>query len=123
MMSRSRLIKLVLLLLVLVPVGALLHRYLPQHHVVRLVGTEVRRIDLDGRPGGRMRRLGGARGGGCGRGARVGDGHIVLQRESSPGPPSAGCGNRGQWNCACSVEPARARVALSGLSAVDTTSK
>jgi hypothetical protein len=30
---------------------------------------------------------------------------------------------RGQWNWAVSVEPARARVALSGLSAVETTSK
>lgn len=29
----------------------------------------------------------------------------------------------GQWNWAVSVEPARARVALSGLSAVETTSK
>ncbi len=28
-----------------------------------------------------------------------------------------------QWNWAVSVEPARARVALSGLSAVETTSK
>ena len=55
MMSRSRLIKLAVLLLILAPVGALLHRFLPQHDVLRLVGTEVRRIDLDGRPGGETR--------------------------------------------------------------------
>lgn len=55
MMSRPRLIKIVLLVLLLIPVAALLHRFLPQHDVLRIVGTEVRRIDLDGKPGGETR--------------------------------------------------------------------
>ncbi|HEY4252672.1 MAG TPA: DUF1523 family protein [Roseomonas sp.] len=44
-----------LVCLVILPAAAFLGFYLPRHEVVRIVGSEVRRIDLDGQPGGETR--------------------------------------------------------------------
>lgn len=41
---------LVVLLLVLAPAAAFLHYVLPRHDVVRIVSTEVRRVDFSGKP-------------------------------------------------------------------------
>lgn len=43
----------VLALLVITPVAAFLHYVLPRHDVVRIVNTEVRRVDSSGKPIGR----------------------------------------------------------------------
>lgn len=37
-------------ILVLAPIGAFLHYVLPRHDVVRIVNTEVRRVDASGKP-------------------------------------------------------------------------
>ena len=76
----------------------------------------------------------------CGRG-RGDEGHgrflssgrtsaRAVVRMATRGSGEAPCGRRAdvldgsdQWNCWASVDPTRARVALSGLSAVETTSK
>ncbi|GGK19923.1 DUF1523 family protein [Salinarimonas ramus] len=42
---RGALVKALVLLIVLVPVGAFLHYNLPGYDVVRIVGTEIRRVD------------------------------------------------------------------------------
>ena len=41
---------LVVALLILAPLGAALHYVLPRHDVVRIVNTEVRRVDQSGKP-------------------------------------------------------------------------
>ena len=87
---------------------------------------------------GRLDRCRGGRGSGHDESLYVG---VLIRRDPrwSPRPNAAddrggGSRRRGwvsarrersgdQWNCAASVEPARARVALSGLSAVEMTSK
>ncbi|MCK8787968.1 DUF1523 family protein [Roseomonas sp. NAR14] len=56
MPSRKRLIViLALLVLVALPAGLFLHYNLPRHDVVRIVSTDVKRVDLDGKPGGDTR--------------------------------------------------------------------
>lgn len=40
----------VLAILVIAPVAAFLHYVLPRHDVVRIVNTEVRRVDINGKP-------------------------------------------------------------------------
>ncbi|WP_349371018.1 DUF1523 family protein [Salinarimonas sp.] len=44
---RGGLVKALLLLIVLLPVGAFLHYNLPGYDVVRVVGTEIRRVDTE----------------------------------------------------------------------------
>jgi hypothetical protein len=52
MFTRNRILVTVAIvsLLAVLPGAALLHYALPQHDVVRIVSTEVRRVDLDGKP-------------------------------------------------------------------------
>lgn len=50
MFDRTRLIVAAVALIAVLPGAAFLHFYLPRHDVVRIVGVENRRVDMEGKP-------------------------------------------------------------------------